>query len=235
VRIAHLVPDGPPADVCYKPAGQTSFIGPLLGGADAIKYPEVSAYLQMDSGQIVLRIVSAGAQDCSTVMPGLMDIGYSFAKDVFYTLAAMGEAAGGSPDPVAIYTLTDPSIAPASMARVRFVHAAPGLGSVDPGLGAGSTFTPVWTNVPFHTVAVSGGQPYTDTSPLTHQLASVRKSGSSADLTTLYFDAPAGAVESLFFIGKAGSAVTPLRVLVCTDNAPPLGHLSHCALTPLGP
>jgi hypothetical protein len=82
LRVAQLSPDLPPIDVCIAAHGTTTFQGPLLAalsssifGTDAaattgLAYAQVSAYLSVAPGPYDLRIVAAGATDCSTALTG---------------------------------------------------------------------------------------------------------------------------------------------------------------------
>jgi len=78
-RIAQLSPDLPPIDFCVALHGTATFRGPLLaalaaspGAGDAattgLSYAQVSAYFAVTPGQYDLRIVAAGAADCSVAL-----------------------------------------------------------------------------------------------------------------------------------------------------------------------
>jgi hypothetical protein len=82
IRVAQLSPDLPPVDVCVALHGTTTFQGPLLAalasstlGTDAaapgLAYAQVSAYIAVAPGQYDVRIVAAGATDCSTGLGGV--------------------------------------------------------------------------------------------------------------------------------------------------------------------
>jgi Domain of unknown function (DUF4397) len=82
LRVAQLSPDLPPIDLCVAPHGTSAFQGPLiaelassLGGADAaspgIGYAQISAYVSVAAGQYDVRIVAAGASDCSAAVTGV--------------------------------------------------------------------------------------------------------------------------------------------------------------------
>ncbi len=79
IRVAQLARDLPPIDLCIAPHGTTAFQGPLIGqlatslgvgDPDAapagIAYTQVSAYLSVAPGPYDIRIVPAGASDCSS-------------------------------------------------------------------------------------------------------------------------------------------------------------------------
>jgi hypothetical protein len=82
LRVAQLSPDLTSIDLCVAPHGTTAFQGPLvaelatsLGGADAASpgtgYAKVSAYISVAAGQYDVRIVAAGATDCSVAVTGM--------------------------------------------------------------------------------------------------------------------------------------------------------------------
>jgi len=76
VRIAQLSPDTPPLDVCVAPHGTSSFLGPLFaqlagqdggedGGPPGLAFGQVTAYLTLSPGTYDVRLVAAGALDCT--------------------------------------------------------------------------------------------------------------------------------------------------------------------------
>jgi len=80
LRIAQLSPDLPPVDVCVALHGTARFQGPLIaqlsgqdagedGGAPGLVYAQVSAYVPLDVGTYDVRLVAAGARDCSLPLP----------------------------------------------------------------------------------------------------------------------------------------------------------------------
>jgi hypothetical protein len=89
LRFAQLSPDLPPVDICIAPHGTALFQGPLLaglggndaGGGDAappgLDYAQVSAYFSVAAGSYDVRIVAAGATDCSVALapvpPSIVD------------------------------------------------------------------------------------------------------------------------------------------------------------------
>lgn len=113
LRVAQLSPDLPPIDLCVAPRGTTAFQGPLvaalassLAGADAaspgIGYAQVSAYVSVAAGQYDVRIVAAGATDCSVAVTGVnADASANAAADAGMNVTAdtdVGADADVSPD-----------------------------------------------------------------------------------------------------------------------------------------
>jgi hypothetical protein len=148
----------------------------------------------------------------------------------------MGDTTGAK-EPPAVWTLADETgqKPPAGQAKIRFVHAAPGVGPLDVGLGMGASFSALATNVPFHTAAQILGKTYADSAPVSHAPASARKTGVASDLSSFYVDVPADAIRTTFFIGREGSTATPLGLLMCADNAPVPSHLGACSLAAPAP
>ncbi len=110
LRVAQLSPDLPPIDVCVAVHGTTTFQGPVLaalaasaGDTDAatagLSYAQVSAYLSVAPGQYDLRIVAAGAADCSATLTevsiGAAEAGVDTSGDVGVDEEASVDAGAG--------------------------------------------------------------------------------------------------------------------------------------------
>ena len=233
VRVAHLSPDAPAVDFCIAPHGSKTFAGPILatsGGSEGISYGNVTKYLDVDAQQYDVRLVAPGSADCSTPLGGLAD--FTDLPDLppgaSATIAAEGlvSITGGVPLKLAAY-LDDDSV-DVGKAKLRFVHASPGTPAVDVGTSGGAIFAPVFTNVAYGDVA-SANNGYVTTPPLSGIEISARAHGAQTDALSIKPAVlPDGAIATAFAIGQLGSATTPLRVLLCVDNAAPNGLLSQC-------
>jgi hypothetical protein len=126
---------------------------------------------------------------------------------------------------------------PAGNISLRLIHASPGTGPVDVGLGSAGTFTRVFANVPFSMVAAGTGidvNGYVSTAPLAAQTISVRAANGTTDVLVVpNVTIAAGSLATAFAIGnKTGDATKPLKVLLCTDSAAPVGVLTPCVIAP---
>ncbi|MEZ4359458.1 MAG: DUF4397 domain-containing protein [Kofleriaceae bacterium] len=238
VRLAHLSPDAPAVDVCVAPAGTGRFDAPLLAGLGAragLAYPQVTAYVELPVGALDVRVILASETTCEH--PAVPDTaGLELARGLTATVAAIGALDRSGPaiaDPgFRLAVFPDATGAQPGKAKLRFVHASPGTPNVDVGVLLAHGFVRLFGNVEFGKVAVHGGiDPlgYLEATPLTAPLAA-RLAGAAADALVLpNVSLPADAVLTAFAIGaKTGAAAPPLRVLLCTDNAPGAGLLAAC-------
>jgi Domain of unknown function (DUF4397) len=241
LRIAHLSPGAPAVDVCIAPRGTTGFVGPVLAAAglsSGLAYGQVTAYLTVPANTYDVRIVSPGASDCVSSLAGLPDVTNlpSLSAGGSVTLAAEGTLSGSEPFGIAAYV--DETTTPKGEAKLRFVHASPGTPAVDVGVGAGVLFTSVFTNVSFGGIATSGvdADGYLETPPLSGATLSARPHATLDDVLAIDpASLPAGAIATAFAIGEIGSKTTPLRVLLCVDNAPENGALASCSVVGQAP
>jgi hypothetical protein len=238
IRIAHLSPGTPAVDVCVALRGTGAFVGPVLAGAGLAKglaYGEVTGYLSVPAGTYDVRLVAPGAASCARALAGLADITNlpALTAGNSTTLAAEGEVGVAPKEPLRINAYADETLTASGTAKLRFIHASPGTPAVDVGIGGGVLFTSVFTDVAFGGIATAGVDPngYLDTPPLTGVDLSARPHGSLDDVLSIDpTSLPAGAIATAFAIGELGSDKTPLRVLLCVDNAGADGSLSHCSL-----
>jgi hypothetical protein len=235
LRFAHLSPGAPAVDFCLAVHGTTVFTGPLLGDQGLITglpYAAVTRYLTVNAAQYDVRIVAAGATSCATSLGGLPDQTNlpALAVNGATTIAAIGELApgDGGGQPFGLKAYVDDTTVATGNAKLRFIHASSGTPAVDVGTSGGVLFTPVFSNIAFgNTAAATNG--YVQTAPLTNAELSVRANGTTTDVlaaegTTL----ASGTIATAFAIGKTGNITTPLRVLLCADNAAPVGVLTPC-------
>ena len=239
VRIAHLSPDAPAVDVCLAPTGTNAWGRPVLGSLGAaagLPYSKITAYVQLPIATYDARIVAAGAADCA--QPVVADtVGIAVAPDLFATVAAIGDLEQAGHDPAfRLKVFVDESSVDASKIKLRFVHASPGTPAVDVGLGTAHTgFTKVFANVSFGNFATNSpmnARGYIETAPLSSPVTA-RLAGSTTDALTVHAQVAAGSLTTAFAIGgKTGQAANPLRVLLCSDNAPSIGLLAQCVAAP---
>jgi hypothetical protein len=262
VRFAHLSPDAPAVDVCLTPTGTTFSGTPVLRGlavTAGLSYSQVTTYVDLPVQAYDVRVVLATSTDCATgAVPDTANI--AVTDQLYATIGAIGDLApptvdggaggdAGSDGGDAGGPKTDPSFklkvfvddhaapSPAGNILLRFVHASPGTGAVDVGLGSGGAFTKVFDNVAFGTVATGTGidmNGYVSTAPLAAQTISARLAGGSTDaLVVPNVTIAAGNIATAFAIGnKTGDATKPLKVLLCSDSAAPAGALTVCSVVP---
>ncbi len=235
VRVAHLSPDAPSVDFCVAPHGDTAFIGPILatnGLATGLSYGSATKYFDLAADTYDVRLVAPGSADCSTSLGGLADFTDlpSLSPGDSVTLAAEGLAMIGSATPLHIAAYVDETQVDSGQAKLRFIHASPGTPAVDVGVGGGAVFTSVFTDVAYGDIAAADNG-YIETAPIAGAEISARAHGSLSDALSIKPAVlPAGAIATAFAIGELGSSTTPLRVLLCVDNAAAEGLLSQCSV-----
>lgn len=132
LRVLHASPDAPNIDVLYDGT-------PLLTNA---AYTDSSAYLKVKAGTRRIEVRATGA----TV--DVIDAKPDFSANRFYTVIAGNNLASIT----ALVFLDDFSSPASGQAKVRFIHAAPGISSVDIYVGApgsGTVGTPAVTNITY--------------------------------------------------------------------------------------
>ena len=235
VRVAHLSPDAPNVDFCVAPHGTGKFVGPILatnGHLTGLPYAHVTKYFDLDAARYDVRLVAPGLADCTQSLGGLPDFTDlpALPPDTSATIAAEGVVAFGSATPFALHAYVDDTDVPGGQAKLRFVHASPGTPPVDVGLGGGALFVPVFSDVAYGATAAAANG-YVTTAPLDGAEVSARPHGTLADALSIKPTAlPAGAIATTYAIGLPGSTTTPLRVLLCVDNAAPDGLLTPCSI-----
>lgn len=240
VRVAHLSPDAPAVDFCLAPHGTTTFTGPVmesLGVTGGLAYGEVTTYLELDEGQYDVRLVASDATTCATgLLPADVTDLPTLTDGLYATIAAIGELAPqGDAAPFEVTAFVDESTVTMGKAKLRFVHASSDTPNVDVGLGAGETFTPVFTDIAFGGIEAGTGfaNGYAEVDPLDGVTISARATGTTDDAIVLEgIDLPAGAIATAFAIGNLDGSPEPLRVLVCVDNGAPEEALTPCTALP---
>lgn len=234
VRVAHLSPDAPAVDFCLAATGSDAFIGPVLagaGGLTGLRYAHATKYFDVPADSYQVRLVAPSAADCANSLGGLPDVGpFELASDRASTIAATGKLAHGEAAPFALIAYNDELAPDPAAARLRFIHASPGTGAVDVGLGGGAVFEPVFSNLSYGQTA-SHDHGYVRTAPLTGAELSARPSGAPRDALAIKpIDLPAGAVATAFAIGELTNNDAPLRVLLCNDGGAPHQLETECAV-----
>jgi hypothetical protein len=243
IRVAHLSPDAPAVDVCVKPHSSSTWPAtPLLaslGTAAGLSYPQVTTYVNLAATAYDVRIVAAPATSCTTgVVPDTTNV--TIPAAVHATVAATGDLTVAGSDPgFALKVYVDETTVASGSGSLRFIHASPSTPAVDVGTLSGSTFSAIFSDVAFGTVAASGGgidaNGYLVTTPLSGVELAARAHGSTANaLTVSGVSLAAGEIATAFAIGgKTGQSTNPLQVLLCDDSAAPTGVLTTC-LAPAG-
>jgi hypothetical protein len=232
VRVAHLGADAPPVDFCVSADAGATFIGPVMGGvlgdADGLAYPEVTTYLALPPATYTVRLVAPGSADCATSLAGLPDItGLAVVGGSSYTAAATGLlAAAGEEQPFQVVVYEDANTPATGKINLRVVHSSPNVPAVDVGILAAGTFTALTEDLAFPDAAQLA-----DIDPVSDLDVSIRLAGDPNDVLVLEgVTIGADTAVSVFATGIAGGNTNPLGVLVCGDNAPPVGTLSDCTL-----
>ena len=237
LRVAHLSPTAPRVDVCLLHDRES--VGPLMSSVlhakNGLDYAEVTRYLRVPAGKYTLRLVEPGSRACEKGLAGVKDVtGVELAGKAHYTVAALGGLglAGQATAPIQVKTFTDQTEPVSGKARLRFIHAASGAPAIDVGLGAGTAFHPLVTNVKFGQPGRAKGDEngYFTTAPVDKEPLVLRASGTTNDLATLPgFTVRAGEVATTFAIGEPTSQTRPLDALVCADSDEATENLSRCS------
>lgn len=245
VRVAHLSPDAPAVDFCVRPGASGDFVGPVLranniGGGMGAPYRAVSQYFALPPAAYTVRLVAPGATNCATSLAGLPDYNLPMLPaGARATALATGLVAAGTPMDRAfnVTAIVDGSTPPpAGQIRARFFHAIPGAPNVDVGVLSGGTFTPVFANVPFRSLAAPTGAEantgYLNLAPLANANLQVRAAGMSTVVLNLTgvnvpADLPQGRAISIFAVNGANSMPA---ALVCNDRVAAAMGLAPCAV-----
>jgi hypothetical protein len=248
LRLAHLSPTTSAVDVCLRSAtGSFVTVQPLLrslGVASGLSFAQVTRYLALDPGQYVVRVVAPNSLTCLLPLAGLPDVTLpALAAGARATVAATGRLGDSGATAFSIRTLADGNTRPAlGRVHVRFGHYAPTAPNVDVGVLAGTAFTPVFSNVPYGSLATPMGAEtntgYLPLDPLSNATLQVRVAGTAmAVLTVPSVSIPAtvsrGTAVSVFAIGVPGAmGASRLSALVCNDRLPASGVLAPCNRLP---
>ena len=237
LRVLHLAPDVAAADFCVATFGgafTTRYMN-SVGVPAGLTYQQASEYVPVAAGsRYTVRLVAAGATDCTTALNGVADVSTAAALPVgrATTIAALGEIAGASPNPLALKEFTDRTTpGAANTMTVRVVNAAPARGGIDFGASAYALYEPQFTGLAFGAVPVAGNLAGTGlavdangyfTSTRNAQLFSARQAG--VDIASYQPDG--WDLVTTYLIGKAS-----LTFLSCRDTFGVANHRSDCITT----
>ncbi|CAN5916458.1 hypothetical protein BH11MYX2_BH11MYX2_00820 [soil metagenome] len=235
IRVAHLSPDAPKVDVCVAPAGSGNWGKPLLRslGGTGLSYSQVTTYVDLPVASYDVRVITATATGCAAgAVPDTNNV--AVTTNLYATIAAIGDldasgAAANNPT-FALSVLVDDAIRVPTKTKLRFFHASPGTPNVDVGVGAAHLFTRLFANVAFGN---AGSATYFQADALTSSVTARLANATTDALSVPNVTLSANEIYSAFAIGgKTGSAINPLKVLLCQDSAPANGLLSACAVAP---
>jgi len=258
LRIANWSPDAPAIDACIAPHGTGVFQGPLVralasssqvdAGGVGVSFPFVSAYAQVSPGQYDMRIVVAGATDCSVgVGPDTTSLPV-VALGGAATFALAGEVApSGGDSRLTVVGFRDDISARSGVVVLRFINASPALTPVDFGMGS-DVFTALFRSVVFGNAGgmqqgsgdasapIVDSNGYEIVAKLMNATLSARVSNAMTDAmasgaTTMGLSAASGSVLTLALVGGT-SAGAQAQLLECVDNAGTAGILSNCTVLP---
>ena len=221
LRVANLIPDGVPLDVCLKPDATAAFGTPLIGGG-GLSYPQLSARSAFDAGTYSVRLVQAGTT-CSNSLNGLGDVSASISADDPQTLVLAGRFTGTGNPSLSVRVIGDRIAAAASgSVLLRAMNAALGSNPQDTGVVGGQVFSPFASNIAYGAVSdyqqIGGITPGSPT--VTAPLAS-RDTGSGPLWAQGTFNNLSDTgVYTLFVIGIPGQTGMPRpSLLLCSDGS----------------
>jgi hypothetical protein len=262
VRLAQWSTDAPAVDVCFTTeggsfSGQTPALATRVAtedagapergdaGAAGLTYPQVSSYLRRAPGSYALRLVTAGAADCSASVADLASVTLNDAT--YTTVIAVGDAAKvQSPEPLKLVSFADDVTAPGGQIALRFINASPQATSVDMGTGslssAGGAFAPLFVGVGFGLSASSAASDagavdangYLALNPLAGATLSAHVSTSGSDTAVApRVTVTAQSAATIAMIGEvSGNPARPPQLLQCSDgdDGGNTGLLSRCSI-----
>jgi hypothetical protein len=253
LRVAHFSPDSAAVDVCLTPAGsdfngQTPQLASILGqgvdgGADAgpvgLTFAQVTTYFAVDAGTYAVRLVAAGATDCSTSLADLASV--TIGQDTYTTVAAVGEHTVQQTDQaLKLVSFADDVTAPAGTANLRFINASPSLTSVDFGTGsiAGTNFAPLFTGVAFGLAGTAAGTDagavdangYLASQPLAGATISAHVSTGTVDTATATNVTVGAATAATFALINGVTGGGAAQLLQCPDIDNPNVVLAACSI-----
>ena len=182
VRVVHAIPNGPAMDL---------YAGDLVL-FDAINFKSVSSYRAVDGKRYAFALRPAGmtnAKPLSSNTEGLEDGSY-------YTVFALP----GEDRSATLRVVRDKLDRPADgKARLRVVHGADGVGSID--IHAPGLVTPLLDNVAFQSVS-----DYTDVAPINGQVEVRPDGGTSAVVMLPNAHLEAGRYYTMMIVGSSKGA-----------------------------
>jgi len=247
-RFAALSPDAPAVDFCVADYGSSNFSTPVLAsiaeqlevdGSGGLSFGQVSVYMTLPSNRYVVRVIEAGATDCYTTVIGDTTLDW-FAEDAYHTVAIVGDLSVEGTDPDAsVVVFEDDAAVATDYAKLRFIHAAPGLPAMDLGLGSvdDDDYDELFTGVEFGSFGSTSpyGTPnshgYLRLTPASEQPLELHANEDEteeviAGSTALTSDT----LLTLFVVGgKTDDTSIPAHLLLCDDKTGS-GYLGTCAV-----
>lgn len=256
VRVANLSPDAPAFDFCLSRAatfagapfmssqGATADLVYSAGTATTSSTQAMSRYVVLPTGAWNILLVPTSTTDCAGATPIAAGTSTSVTTVAgYYTVAAVGTVAVSSSTPAfRVVAFTDDSVAPASFANFRAVHAITTMsGTIDIGVTSGATLS-LFSGLTFGDRSRTGvGLVTLDANGYVTSGAVIgaRITGTATVSLTTLFNVDSGALISTGSLVTA-YGVSPAqgasfsRVLLCSDGptATASGAYSVCTLIP---
>jgi hypothetical protein len=225
------------------PGGGDSAVAPDGGGGAAgVFFPRVSPYVSLTPGEYDVRVVTAGATDCSApVAPDTDDLP-ALRAGLTETFAVVGDTMvqGSDPSLTLVAFSDDTSVAPTHLA-LRFINALPSVTQVSFVSGTVTTTTVK----PYLSAALFGGagvetdagvidsNDYLLTLPIANAVWSLVGSRGTVTLAEAYgANIPAGRLATVVAVGgESGPLQQDVGILLCTDVPPIIsGETASCEL-----
>jgi hypothetical protein len=217
------------------------FDGETLSG---LSFPQASAYFDLPAGSYAVRLVLAGASDCSMPVLGNDAMGLpAFKAGASTTVAVVGDYQQAATDPtIEVVAFADDTSGTGGSIRLRFINAVPSVSSLDLGVGtigspgfhelfSGVLYGRAGTASDAGKVDVNG---YVTTSTLNDAILSAISASPDAGALVLAGGAtvPAGSVATIAAVGGKSGGTPPLPELsLCLDTATPVGFVfAHCSV-----
>lgn len=236
-RVGHFLVGPGPFDVCVKGPSDADFKGPLVRQqaqrAGGIFYASVSTYVTVAPTSYSVRAVPGSALDCKTSIGGLPDLSVPpLSQGRHYTVVASGVTSRLST--IKFSLIEDDLSTQGGQARLRFINGAADLPSADLGFGSGAQYVPQLTGANYGNIGQANGQVYLTTTPLMNATIAVRQGGVNSDALVIANKANilVGTVATAVIAGIPGDMITPLSLVLCDDNAAPVGGLASCTELP---
>jgi hypothetical protein len=263
LRFANWSADSPAVDFCLAPHGTGAFQGPILGpwaaalneagvidaGSGALSFPDATGYLVVDPAQYDVRLVVAGATDCSAMITPDATSLPALVSGAAGTIALVGAASPqhGEPSLEIVGFLDDLTSNLPTAFVLRAINAAPDLPKVSVGTLSGGSFQSDLVGVPFG--ASSAGvanvgrslpdpNGYVPVTPLVDGIVAASPSvptlldGSAGSIVaqTSPLTVGVGAIVTVAVVGASGQ--TAAQIVVCIDNAGSVGLQGTCQVFP---
>lgn len=180
--------------------------------------------------------------DASSAIPDQTNLP-SLAGNTSTTLLVAGDLSPAGDDaPLTVTMLADDEVLSGGAVALRAINAVPSQPSLDFGLGSGSGWERLLTDVTFAAASRQTGanqdgvdaNGYTPVAPLSSQAMSARPSSSDAGADTALATSvkiDLGSIATVIAVGgKTGDSSHPPALLLCIDNQPSGGLLSDCSV-----